>query len=84
MKLLELIQQLQAVVERIGGEEEAAEVEVRLMCQPSWPFEYSIENVVYSLDVPEQEEEDTLNKEDVVYLTEGRQLGYGDKKVWDV
>ena len=80
MKLTELIEALEVVVERVG-EDQAGEIEVRLMTQPHYPFENSIEGVVYSYDM---DDVDGLDTEEVVYLTEGAQLGYGNKKAWDV
>ncbi len=43
---------------------------VRFASQPSWPFEYSIYGVVQTT-IEKQDQE-----EDVVYLEEGRQIGY--------
>ncbi len=42
------------------------DAEVRFASQPSWPFEYDIAGVV----------EVNVDEDDVVYLEEGRQLGY--------
>ena len=44
---------------------------VRFASQPSWPFEYSINGVVQII-VRDRNDE----KEDIVYLEEGRQVGY--------
>ena len=46
------------------------ETEVRFASQPSWPFEYSISEVVVA-NVEKRGEE-----EEVAYLGEGRQIGY--------
>lgn len=46
--------------------------EVRFASQPSWPFEYSIRSVIVAGIEDRQTEEIT----DVVYLEEGRQIGY--------
>ena len=46
------------------------ETEVRFASQPSWPFEYSIREVVVA-DVEKRGEE-----KQVAYLGEGRQIGY--------
>ena len=43
---------------------------VRFASQPAWPFEYSISGIVQTTV------DDRGNKEDVVYLEEGSQLGY--------
>ena len=47
---------------------------VRFASQPSWPFEYSINGVIQTT-VQHRDEE-----EDVVYLEEGRQVGYLPKE----
>jgi len=44
---------------------------VRFASQPSWPFEYSIYGVVQTT-VKDLED----NKQEIVYLEEGRQVGY--------
>ena len=42
------------------------DIEVRFASQPKWPFEYSILDAVMV----------NVDEEDVIYLEEGRQLGY--------
>jgi len=46
------------------------EAQVRFASQPSWPFEYSINGVVQTIV------DNRGNEEDIVYLEEGRQVGY--------
>lgn len=46
--------------------------EVRFAAQPNWPFEYDIDSVV-QVDV---EDRRTDNTTEIVYLEEGRQIGY--------
>ncbi len=46
---------------------------VRFASQPSWPFEYSIYGVVPTI----------VNGEDMVYLEEGKQVGYLPKEAKD-
>ncbi len=48
------------------------ETEVRFASQPSWPFEYSIREIVICND----EGRNGGEEKEVVYLGEGRQLGY--------
>jgi hypothetical protein len=48
------------------------DVEIRFASQPSWPFEYSIDDVIDA----EIENPRTGEAEEVVYLAEGRQIGY--------
>ena len=83
MKIAELIERLTELAE------DFPDAEVRLATQPSWPFEYSIENVVGPYELGEAARERALDRgreydpEDVddeeplvVYLAEGGQLGY--------
>ena len=51
---------------------------VRFASQPSWPFEYSINGVVQTA-VRDRED----NEIDMVYLEEGRQVGYLPKEAKD-
>lgn len=59
------------------------DAEVRLMEQPSWPFEYSVAGV-WSPD--DSEDPDRFEPDgrpvEVVYLTEGSQLAYGTREAW--
>tara|TARA_R110000751_G_scaffold48050_6_gene107362 strand:- start:1007 stop:1267 length:261 start_codon:yes stop_codon:yes gene_type:complete len=48
------------------------EAEIRFASQPSWPFEYSINDAVEV----EIENNRTGQSQDVVFLEEGSQLGY--------
>lgn len=57
---------------------------VRFASQPSWPFEYSINGVVQtSINKPGEYTDDGYEQEDVVYLEEGRQVGYLPKEAKD-
>ncbi|KKL11107.1 hypothetical protein LCGC14_2549120 [marine sediment metagenome] len=67
------------------------EAEVRIMFQPTWPFELSISSV-RTRDEFEQEEDYEKDWSDVgerqhkgtdVFLVEGRQLCYGSKEAWN-
>jgi len=62
MTVRELIQELKYMDE---------DAKVRFASQPSWPFEYSIYGVVQTT-VKDLED----NKQEMVYLEEGRQVGY--------
>ena len=46
--------------------------EVRFAAQPNWPFEYDIDSVV-QVDVEDRRTDDIT---EIVYLEEGRQIGY--------
>ena len=48
------------------------DAEVRFASQPNWPFEYDIAGVVSAEVENERSEEVT----EIVYLEEGRQIGY--------
>ena len=63
MTVRELIEEL----EHLDGN-----TEVRFASQPSWPFEYDIVGVV----VAEVENRQTEEVTEIVYLEEGRQIGY--------
>ena len=54
------------------------DAKVRFASQPSWPFEYSINGVVQTT-VRDRED----NEIDMVYLEEGRQVGYLPKEAKD-
>ena len=58
------------------------DAEVRFASQPSWPFEYSIADVHEHWPEPDDEDFDEFEDVEVVYLVEGRQIGYlpGDVK----
>jgi len=54
------------------------DAKVRFASQPSWPFEYSIYGVIQTT-VRDRED----NEIDMVYLEEGRQVGYLPKEAKD-
>ena len=68
MTLEELIEELQ-YLQQSGVTGDTA---VRFASQPSWPFEYSIDSV----QEVEIENRRTGESESVIFLEEGRQLGY--------
>jgi len=69
MTVGELIQELKYMDE---------DAKVRFASQPSWPFEYSIYGVIQTT-VRDRED----NEIDMVYLEEGRQVGYLPKEAKD-
>lgn len=76
MTLRDLLDRLTDVADEYGDD-----VEVRLAIQPSWPFEHSIRDVevVDPADAEDDEEAEAADENDepvVVYIAEGRQLGY--------
>lgn len=65
MTVQELIDTLQSM---------SPEAEVRIAHQPGWPFELSVGDVIEA-DVTDERDEVETDVQ-VVYLAEGRQLGY--------
>jgi hypothetical protein len=66
MTAKELIEEMEWAIEQNKGD-----VEVRFASQPKWPFEYSIDTAI-TVEL----EADDGDKDKVVYLSEGSQLGY--------
>lgn len=88
MNINELISMLEDYRDEIGGD-----AEVRLMTQQNWPFENSIHGLVSGNQINEATNEDEGDDDEyegdveddrVLYIVEGRQLGYGTKLAWDV
>ena len=82
MKVSELIEIL---------EDMDPEATVLVVSQPAWPFELELAGVCQRSDLVEDEDEeqagdaggDALPANDV-FLVEGTQLRYGNKRAWDV
>lgn len=96
MKLIDLIERLQDQLADMSAAEQRT-AEVRLMTQQNWPFEQSIYGIVAEADIYEDEEDEDEEEEEnalggyrpcdepdhrVIYITEGRQIGYGTKGAW--
>ena len=86
MTIDELIARLEDYRDEIGGD-----AEVRLMTQQNWPFENTICGLASGLEINDFDEDDEDGDDDddatddsVLYIVEGRQLGYGTKRAWDV
>jgi hypothetical protein len=82
MNLDTLIEILNDYREEFGGD-----AEVRLMTQQNWPFENSICRITTGADInasdeDEDSEDDDVEDDNVIYIVEGRQLGYGSKAAW--
>ncbi len=72
MNIAELINELEDMRDVVGDD-----AEVRYASQPSWPFEYSISNIItMTNEMREEHARAELQGENVVYLAEGSQLGY--------
>ena len=90
MTIDELFEYLEHYRDEIGGD-----TEVRLMTQQNWPMEYMICGLASQDEMDEQIEDDAetdgesedetkADDEPILYIVEGRQLGYGSKRAWDV
>jgi hypothetical protein len=88
MTIDQLIERLEEYRDEIGGD-----TEVRLMTQENWPFENAvcglasgseINDVASDDDEDECDEGDDAAEGSVLYIVEGRQLGYGTKLAWSV
>ncbi|MCA9125360.1 MAG: hypothetical protein KDB11_34560, partial [Planctomycetales bacterium] len=60
----------------------------RLMTQQNWPFENTIFGLAsgeeINADPDEDEDDDDVEADQVLYICEGQQLGYGSKRAWEV
>ena len=63
---------------------------VRIMMQESWPFENAITGLASGAEINESDDDDDEDADDedveddqVVYIVEGTQLGYGSKRAWE-
>lgn len=82
MTISELIERLEEYRDELG------DVEVRLMTQSNWPFENGIVGLAsgaeINADADDPEDDGDVDDDDVVYIVEGQQIGYGTKRAWDV
>ena len=69
------------LIDRLG--EYSEEAEVRLVHQPRYPLESTLGGVVGESEIREHEGFDLGDEAEVVYLLEGRQIGYGRAVVWE-
>jgi hypothetical protein len=82
MTINELIERLEDYRDEIGGD-----AEVRLMTQSNWPFENTIFGLASGAEINDEGDDDPnddgdVEADDVVYICEGQQLGYGTKRAW--
>lgn len=80
MTVNELIERLEEYRDDLSGD-----VEVRLMTQQNWPFENAITGLTSGEEINSTEDDDNADVESdaVIYIVEGRQLGYGSKRAWE-
>ena len=82
MTINELIERLEDYRDEIGGD-----AEVRLMTQQNWPFENTIFGLASGEEInndPDEQDDDDVEADQVLYICEGQQLGYGSKRAWEV
>jgi hypothetical protein len=79
MTINELIERLEEYRQEIGGD-----AEVRLMTQSNWPFEYDIMGLASAAEMRDLADHEDVTDADVLYIVEGKQLGYGSKEAWEV
>ena len=91
MTMDELIERLEQLRDELGGD-----TEVRLMTQRNYPFENELAGATCLRDIRQRDEDDGDGEDEdepevfeaegdpaeVVYLLEGRQLGYGTHTAW--
>ena len=83
MTLNDLIERLEEYRDQLGED-----AEVRLMTQQNWPFENAITGLVSGAEINDADDEDQDDEDveidQVVYIVEGQQLGYGSKRAWEL
>jgi len=81
MTIDELIERLEEYRDDLGGD-----TEVRLMTQQNWPFENTVAGVASGAEINERDDGDDEDVDDdqVMFIVEGQQLGYGSKRAWEV
>ena len=85
MTINELIERLEEYRDTIGGD-----TEVRLMTQSNWPFENDIfglasgEEINDAANDDDPQDDGDVDADQVVFICEGQQLGYGTKRAWEV
>jgi hypothetical protein len=84
MTVNELIERLEEYRDEFG------DAEVRLMTQSNWPFENGIAGLASGAEInaagdeDDPEDDGDVDDDDVVYIVEGQQMGYGTKRAWEV
>ena len=86
MTINELIERLEEYRDDLGGD-----ADVRLMTQQNWPFENDIFGLASGGEINDAADEDDGDASDdgdaeadqIVYICEGQQLGYGTKRAWE-
>ena len=67
--------------------EHGSDAEVRIMTQQNWPFENRICGLTSSREMNETSDDlddaEDVADDDVIFIVEGGQLGYGSKRAWE-
>lgn len=81
MTINELLARLKQYRAALGGD-----AEVRLMTQANWPFENAIVGLASGAEINagDADDDEDVEDDDVLYLVEGDQLGYGSTRAWEV
>ena len=81
MTIDELIERLEEYRDDLGGE-----AEVRLMTQQNWPFENEIVGLASGEEIndPDDDKNDDVDDDSVVFIVEGQQRCYGSTRAWEV
>ena len=81
MTIDELIQRLEEYRDDLGGD-----AQVRLMTQQNWPFENEIVGLASGEEIndPDDEEDEDVDEDSVVFIVEGKQRCYGSTRAWEV
>ena len=81
MTLNDLIERLEEYRDQLGED-----AEVRLMTQQNWPFENTITGLASGEEINDADDDDDEDVEPdaVIYIVEGQQLGYGSKRAWEI
>ncbi len=85
MTINEIIERLEEYRDTIGGD-----AEVRLMTQSNWPFENDIfglasgEEINDAANDDDPQDDGDVDADQVLFICEGQQLGYGTKRAWEV
>lgn len=81
MTLSQLIDRLEEYRNELGDD-----AEVRLMTQQNYPFENAVSGVTSGAEINsvEEDDEEDVEHDQVVYLVEGQQLCYGSGRAWEL
>jgi len=81
MTINKLVERLEEYRDLLGGD-----AAVRLMTQQNWPFENEIVGICSGdeINACDDEDDNDVDEDDVVFIVEGQQRCYGSSRAWDV